>query len=119
MPRRCLLRGSNIAYIELVLVPLLDYGQEAPQWLKKISHGIVPYLLRPVPPAVLVVGDDFISRTGRAQPRVTVLPHRPPGISRLDFIGIKFSPHDRGEAACSALGSRRGRWRQLRHSIRS
>jgi hypothetical protein len=32
----------NIAYIELVLVALLDYGQAVPPWLKKISHGIVP-----------------------------------------------------------------------------
>ena len=40
-------------------------------------------------PALLVVGDDFISRMGRAQPRVTVFPARPPGISRRVFIGMK------------------------------
>jgi hypothetical protein len=41
-------------------------------------------------PALQTVGDDFIERTGRAQPRVTVFPVQPPGMSRRDLIGIKF-----------------------------
>jgi hypothetical protein len=36
-----------------------------------------------------IVGDDFKVRTGRAQPRVTVLPARPPGMRRRDLIGMK------------------------------
>src|SRR5664279_648446 len=51
-------------------------------------HGIIPCRFRPAPPARVVVGDDFIARTGRAQPRVTVLPARPPGMSRRDLIGM-------------------------------
>ena len=53
------------------------------------AHGIIPCGLRPALPEVLVVGGDFIVRTGRAQPRVTVFPARPPGISRRDLIGMK------------------------------
>src|SRR3981081_1516742 len=78
----------NIAYVKLI-VALLDDAQEAPLWLKEISHGIIPCRLRPALPAVLVVGDDFISRTGRAHPRVAALPARPPGMRRRDLIGTK------------------------------
>jgi hypothetical protein len=52
------------------------------------AHGIIPCRLRPALPALLVVGDDFKLRTGRAQPRVTVFPTRPPGMRRRDLIGM-------------------------------
>ena len=56
---------------------------------QKGGHGIIPCRLGPDLPALLVVGDDFIVRTGRAQPRVMVFPARPPGMSRRDLIGMK------------------------------
>jgi hypothetical protein len=47
-------------------------------------------LFEPASPELLVAGGDFILRMGRAQPRVTVLPARPPGMRRRDLIGIKL-----------------------------
>ena len=52
------------------------------------AQWIIPGRLGSALPEVLVV-DDFNGRTGRAQPRVTVFPARPPGMSRRDLIGMK------------------------------
>src|SRR5438105_13872695 len=58
---------------------------------KHEAHGTIPCGLMPALPAgARRWGDDFIARTGRAHPRVTEFPARPPGISRRDLMGMKF-----------------------------